>query len=556
MKKLTTLLLLLSFGLITQAQKITLLNEISQGSASSNPVFYPTCTNGTTLMMVSDGGDYLFETKGTSTSTGIFYNKGSKNYNSVFANGKLYYIADDGTHGKELWVSDGHSGTTNMIKDINPFGDGIATGTYNNMVYYNGKVYFAGIDNSASGNELWCTDGTANGTKMVKNLNTGGDGNPVNLTVANGMLFFVAESKNEGDELWKSDGTEAGTKIVQDLYPSVGGGATRDVPLGVYGNRVYFKGIESANIGFELYSSDGNTISIVKNIRPGSASSNPLYFYEYNNKLYFVADDGTNGRELWVTDGTTSGTNIAKDINPGSKNSVPTFMGMVNDKLIITATTDVAGKELWYVDKNGNINMIKDINTGSASGKINITSEFYSNVGMMTINNTYNNVIYFAGDDGTNGRELWQTDGTSTGTYMVENVGNKPTNSASSNLAFIQVDSNNVFLSMSNGDNGNEPYVYKAPIPTPQNINQLNTNTTKLYPNPNNGIFKVSLGNEYFTYGYLQLVDMTGRIVYDQSIPSGQKSVNIVLDNTPVGVYQLRVQLDNNSETHSVSLTK
>ena len=40
----------------------------------------------------------------------------------------------------------------------------------------------------------------------------------------------------------------------------------------------------------------------------------PKHLTVYNNKLYFSADDGTHGHELWVYDGTNTPTMVA-DIN-------------------------------------------------------------------------------------------------------------------------------------------------------------------------------------------------------------------------------------------------
>ena len=65
------------------------------------------------------------------------------------------------------------------------------------------------------------------------------------------------------------------------------------------------------------------TFEFVKDINPGAGDSSPNNLTEYNNNLCFSADDGTNGKELWVTDGTTSGTLMLKDINSGARISHP-----------------------------------------------------------------------------------------------------------------------------------------------------------------------------------------------------------------------------------------
>src|SRR5690554_6852402 len=63
---------------------------------------------------------------------------------------------------------------------------------------------------------------------------------------------------------------------------------------------------------------------LVKDINP-NGDGNPAGFTEYNGKLYFNANDGTNGRELWVTDGTVAGTLMLKDINPNGSGSPEDF---------------------------------------------------------------------------------------------------------------------------------------------------------------------------------------------------------------------------------------
>ncbi|MGF1489225.1 MAG: ELWxxDGT repeat protein [Prochloraceae cyanobacterium] len=40
-----------------------------------------------------------------------------------------------------------------------------------------------------------------------------------------------------------------------------------------------------------------------------------------NGTLFFTADDGKNGRELWKSDGTLSGTTLVADLNPGRNSS-------------------------------------------------------------------------------------------------------------------------------------------------------------------------------------------------------------------------------------------
>ena len=88
--------------------------------------------------------------------------------------------------------------------------------------------------------------------------------------------------------------------------------------LTAVGNTLYFAAIDGTN-GVELWKSDGTASGtvMVKNIRSGSLSSSPYEFTAIGNTLYFAANDGTNGIELWKSDGTASGTVMVKDIYPG-----------------------------------------------------------------------------------------------------------------------------------------------------------------------------------------------------------------------------------------------
>jgi ELWxxDGT repeat protein len=81
---------------------------------------------------------------------------------------KLFFSANDGTTGNELWVSDGTDPGTYLVMDINP---GINGSYYSgNGIVYANKFYF-NADNGVNGTELWASDGTAPGTSMIKDIN-------------------------------------------------------------------------------------------------------------------------------------------------------------------------------------------------------------------------------------------------------------------------------------------------------------------------------------------------------------------------------------------------
>ena len=107
-----------------------------------------------------------------------------------------------------------------MLKDIWP---GAASPGVAYLADVNGTLFFNANDGT-NGTELWKSDGTFAGTVIVKDINPGaGSSNLAVLTNVNGTLFFMANNGTNGYELWKSDGTAAGTMMVKDIYPGSSG---------------------------------------------------------------------------------------------------------------------------------------------------------------------------------------------------------------------------------------------------------------------------------------------------------------------------------------------
>lgn len=134
---------------------------------------------------------------------------------------------------------------------------------------------------------------------------------------------------------------------------------------------------------------------LVKDINTDTSDSSPAYLIDMNGTLFFSADDGSNGAELWKSDGTETGTVIVKDINPGSGSSAPHSLTSPNGTLFFSADDGSNGRELWKSDgtEAGTV-MVKDINPGGSS-----SFPAY----LVAVNDT----LFFSADDGTTGVELW-----------------------------------------------------------------------------------------------------------------------------------------------------
>ena len=106
-------------------------------------------------------------------------------------------------------------------------------------------------------------------------------------------------------------------------------------------------------------------VGMLRDIKSGSLSSSPYFLTAVGNTLYFRATDGTNGYELWKSDGTASGTVMVKDIYSGSLSSDPAFLTVVGSTLYFQANDGTNGAELWKSDgtESGTV-MVKNIRSG------------------------------------------------------------------------------------------------------------------------------------------------------------------------------------------------
>jgi ELWxxDGT repeat protein len=207
----------------------------------------------------------------------------------------VYFVIWDDANGQELWKSDGTEAGTVMVKDSAP---GPASSFPTSIAALGRTVYFQAQDGElgAHGQELWMSNGTEAGTRMVKDIFPGPDSSqPHDFQAAGRFMFLVADDGVHGKELWQTDGTPGGTKMVRDIAPAAG---SKPEGLADAGPRLFFSAFNAA-IGREIWSTAG-TRSVTRSIDlDPSGSSRPALYTRVGTTLYFSAYRPDVGRELW-----------------------------------------------------------------------------------------------------------------------------------------------------------------------------------------------------------------------------------------------------------------
>jgi ELWxxDGT repeat protein len=241
-----------------------------------------------------------------------------------------------------------------------------------------GKFYFS-AQSTPGDDELWATDGTVQGTALVKAINPGHGAAIGNLVYVNNHILFMASDNGTSWDLWSTDGTDSGTVKIDRLN------ASSNTALGVYnasviGNRLIFCAQKKILITDGTTTGTDSLASIV-NYAQGFG------YCELNGYVYFVLPELAGGNEIWRTDGTTTGTQAALDFSNtsyriASANEVLSF----NGKIYLSATDSSQSTSLYSFDGtiNGQLNRVVSAPAGSA--------------GVHGLNK-YNNDLYFIAPD-------------------------------------------------------------------------------------------------------------------------------------------------------------
>lgn len=442
---------------IVSGGTLSMLRDLNS-QTSSLPGSFAQLGTGNTLIFAAQDPTYgreLWKTDGTLAGTVLLKDINttaqgvSSNPVSLVAVGPnhVFFRADDGINGLELWRTDGTTAGTVLVTDIFP---GIDPSTPNIITALNSTtILFSAMDSVSNGVELWSattTSSPASPAVLVKNIQTVANtsSSPQSFVLMSGKLYFQASDTTFGRELFVSDGTTVGTTLVKDIRSD--GHATPASLTLVGTDKLFFSATETAT-GSELYVTDGTSAGTVRltDIAAGMLNASPSGFRALGNNLIFSAYTPSTGRELYVSDGTSGGTTLLKDIRVGGGNSNPSTPVVVGTKAVFQAGDDAGGIEIWITDGTpGGTVRLADVRPGTAN----------SNSGAFVAIDTSN--LWFIGNEGVNGSEPWRSNTTTAGTYLIQDINTLGPSWGGSALSINGV----VYFTATDGINGVELWKY------------------------------------------------------------------------------------------------
>jgi ELWxxDGT repeat protein len=300
----------------------------------------------------------------------------------------------------ELWTSDGTPDGTMMVK---PVYTGWNQPVISPAAISNKRFFFEanGVEDKAEAQSwknsggMWCTDGTAAGTTRVEMLAD-------EMLDINGTLFFTRWG-NESCDLYRSDGTDPGTSLIKHIAERC------TFRLTGRAGRLFFATTleEPQRIECKLWSSDGTSLgtSVIKQfqVKPGNFCVRDMVMFD-DRLVMLLTERGRKESELWSSDGTASGTVLMREI-PGTfiENRNFRILHVVGDRLFFSSTyTDQKDEcALWVSD-------------GTPGGTHRLKTVCLNQYSMAPVGDE----LLFAVDV-PGGWELWRSDGTPEGTQLV-----------------------------------------------------------------------------------------------------------------------------------------
>jgi ELWxxDGT repeat protein len=315
--------------------------------------------------------------------------------NFIDVAGTIYFRADNGANGRELWKIDPITGNAVQL-EIRTGGNG---SSINDLTIFNNTLYFTATDNSGV-DRLWKIGANGNPEMVAQNLFVA-EGDASNLVTLNGSLYFNAPRSGGGHLSYKIDSNDTVTTLPflpLQSDPALNFGGSFD-SVAVVGTTIFFGASANNNRTLWKLNDSGTGLESVKSF---NSAVPPEQLTNVNGTAYFIQNTIINGvaypnRDLWKSDGTTSGT-VEIGLTGSDPNNLlnPTISNLIDvgGTLYFTTGNNYA-RSIWRINSTGNPEMVKNLNTNSTLHLTNI-----------------NGTLYFGANTGVNGTEqLWKVSG-------------------------------------------------------------------------------------------------------------------------------------------------
>lgn len=415
---------------------------------------------------------------------------------------KIYFDANDGTNGFELWVSDGTEAGTNLVKDINPSG----TSAPGNWFEYNNSLYFSA--NAGGGSALHKTDGTEAGT-----IATGDTGLFGPVLVGNDIYAINSQDSNN---LWRFSGDGTAAAVAPNAINALGFNL-----IELNGKLLIVGTLPDTSVGRELYEYDpsANSFTLIKDVDNATTNSGAQNFVSTGSKVYFR----TGSNAIWETDGTEAGTlEVTAVTNAGISGILELYAW--DGKIFFEGDTGASNDQLWvYNPAADTVTNVSNITGGTGTGANNHDPSDFAPLG---------DFLFYAGEIADDTRQwLFRTDGTTSVRI----------NDVIFDIDDLVVLNDELYFEGDDGNTGNE--LYKASQTTLSN-GEIILEIVNVYPNPakDHVMFSQNMIGKTYT-----IFDAAGKQLSEGVLNSDRLDLNLAS-----GLYLIRVKSDNSMLTKKI----
>ncbi len=475
-----------------------------------------------------------------SDSSKTFYGAGEIGAITEF-NNKLFFTAQNSPDNTELWMTNGTTGGTSLVKEINANGSaGIG-----NIAVVGNKMFFMATDNGID-YDLWASDGSANGTEKIAELNQSWNGalSPQNISVMgsrllfctqdqlmisdgttagtdsihaitsysqgfgycelNSKVYFILPNGNGNQELWRTDGTVAGTELIQNLTSSSSNIISVNSML-AFNNKLFVVASISGQ-GPDLFTFNGNaTDTLQRIVIAAGGNSYPNSITLYDNAVYLIASTMASANIFKISEGSST----PVELMPGATFSWLSNLSFANNKLYFVAD---GGKEFHSIDLNGFAHSILSLNGF-------FTPNFWGSEQQPSLLGANGKIFFQAYDSASNKQVFIESDGTEAGTQIVMPAGastEHPFNFIAGCGALDVFDfkmwGNKVIIPANFTEAGRELWIYD-PQATTGIVQTQNENAFSLFPNPAKGDVTVKTTSPGYCDQEFEVTNLTGQVV-------------------------------------------